>query len=71
MRLGDLLIRSKQVTPEQLEEALELQTMRGGRLGDHLIALGAITRVQLDAFSAPDADGARPILRRRGSMSMS
>ena len=50
MRLGDLLIRSKQVSLEDVTRALELQTTLGGRLGDHLISLGAITQQALDAF---------------------
>jgi hypothetical protein len=50
MQLGDLLIRAKLVTLEQLEKALEIQADRGGRLGDHLVATGAIKREALDAF---------------------
>jgi hypothetical protein len=50
MQLGDLLIRAKLVTLEQLEKALEMQADRGGRLGDHLVATGAIKREALDAF---------------------
>ena len=50
MRLGDLLIRSKQVSAEQVEQALELQATRGGRLGDHLIAIGAMSEATLHAF---------------------
>ncbi len=50
MRLGNLLVRAGLVTAEQVRAALELQSVRGGRLGDHLVATGAITRVALDAF---------------------
>lgn len=50
MRLGDLLIRAKLVTPEQVHDALEVQSVSGGRLGDHLVASGALTRAALDAF---------------------
>ncbi len=50
MRLGDLLIRSRQVSAEQVERALELQATRGGRLGDHLIAMGAMSEAKLNAF---------------------
>ncbi len=50
MRLGDLLIQAKKVTPEQIEQALELQTQSGGRLGDNLVAIGAITAEALEAF---------------------
>jgi hypothetical protein len=50
MRLGDLLIQAKLVTPEQVSYALELQAHSGGRLGDGLISIGAIGREALDAF---------------------
>jgi DNA polymerase III delta prime subunit len=50
MRLGDLLIRAKLVTVEQVSRALELQALEGGRLGDHLVGTGAITRERLNAF---------------------
>ena len=50
MRLGDLLIQAKLVRPEQVTEALEIQALRGGRLGDHLVAIGAITQARLDSF---------------------
>ncbi len=50
MRLGDLLIRAKLVTVAQVEEALRLQMERGGRIGDHLVALGALTQATLDGF---------------------
>ncbi len=50
MRLGDLLIRARLVTAEQVRDALEIQSIEGGRLGDHLVASGALTRSALDAF---------------------
>ncbi len=50
MQLGDLLIQARVVTPEQVTQALELQTGHGGRLGDHLVAMGAITEEKLEAF---------------------
>ena len=50
MRLGDLLVRARLVTAEQVTKALAVQTEKGGRLGDHLIAVGAITQRDLDAF---------------------
>ena len=50
MRLGDLLIKAKLVTAEQVATALELQTTKGGRLGDHLVATGALTQAKLDGF---------------------
>jgi DNA polymerase III delta prime subunit len=50
MRLGNLLTRAKLVTAEQVRDALEIQSVHGGRLGDHLVTSGAITREALDAF---------------------
>ena len=50
MRLGDLLIRARLVTAEQVHDALEIQSVEGGRLGDHLVASSALTRSALDAF---------------------
>jgi hypothetical protein len=50
MQLGDLLIRAKLVTVEQVDKALEMQSTQGGRFGENLIALGAIDREVFDAF---------------------
>jgi hypothetical protein len=50
MRLGDLLIGAKLVTVKDVAEALRRQAGNGGRLGDNLVALGAIDKGVLDAF---------------------
>ena len=50
MRLGDLLIQAKLVTVEDVARALDLQAEGGGRLGDHLVAAGAIAQESLDDF---------------------
>ncbi len=50
MRLGDLLVRGKLVTVDDINRALEHQAQHGGRLGESLIAIGAITKAALDAF---------------------
>jgi hypothetical protein len=50
MRLGDLLIRAKLVTEEDVAKALGRQADDGGRLGDNLVTIGAIERRVLDAF---------------------
>ena len=50
MRLGDLLVRSRLVTVEQVERAVELRAVRGGRLGESLVAMGAIDQATLDTF---------------------
>jgi type IV pilus assembly protein PilB len=43
VRLGDLLLREKRVTPVQLQEALNHQRKNGGRLGASLVQLGFLT----------------------------
>jgi hypothetical protein len=50
MRLGDLLVQAKLVTDEDVARALEVQAHGGGRLGDLLVASGAITHAKLEAF---------------------
>jgi len=44
------LIRGKMVTVEQINRAVEYQLEHGGRIGQCLIATGAITQERLDAF---------------------
>jgi type IV pilus assembly protein PilB len=43
IRLGELLLREKRVTPAQLQEAVNHQRANGGRLGASLIQLGILT----------------------------
>ena len=45
-----MLIRGKLITAEDITRAIEHQTQNGGRLGDCLVAIGAITREKLEAF---------------------
>ena len=47
MRLGDLLVRVKLVTEEDVSKALERQALEGGRLGENLVAFGAINLPQM------------------------
>lgn len=47
MRLGELLIREKLITPQALEEAMEAQVVHGGRLGTNLLELGMIAEPDL------------------------
>ncbi len=42
VRLGELLLREKRISPVQLQEALEHQRMHGGRLGSSLVKLGFV-----------------------------
>ena len=50
MRLGDLLIRAKRVTEEDVARALARRNEHGGRLGDNLLAIGAIDQPTLDSY---------------------
>ncbi len=50
MRLGDLLLRVKLVREQDVTRALERQAGQGGRLGDNLVAIGAISKQVLEAF---------------------
>jgi len=50
VRLADLLIRAKLVTEQDVAKALVRQKERGGRLGDNLVATGAIDQKVLDGF---------------------
>jgi hypothetical protein len=50
MRLGDLLVRAKLVTKDDIAQALERQANRGGRLGENLVEIGAIDLGSLDTF---------------------
>ena len=50
MRMGDLLVGANLVTVEDVAAALERQAENGARLGDNLVALGAIDKHALNAF---------------------
>jgi DNA polymerase III delta prime subunit len=52
VHLGELLVLTKIVTRAQLDEALKRQSQGGGRLGDNLVALGALSQEALEAFLA-------------------
>jgi type IV pilus assembly protein PilB len=43
IRLGELLLREKRITPAQLQEALKHQQANGGRLGTSLVRLGFLS----------------------------
>ncbi len=43
LKLGDLLLKSKLITQEQLGDALKLQQSSGMKLGEALVKLGAVT----------------------------
>lgn len=49
-RIGELLLREKLISPEQLKKAVEEQKKSGGRLGYNLTKLGYISEKDLTAF---------------------
>ena len=46
-RIGEILVRRRAITPEQLAYALSEQDRRGGRLGEVLVRLGYVQPAQL------------------------
>jgi type IV pilus assembly protein PilB len=61
VRLGELLLREKRVTPSQLQEALAYQRTNGGRLGSTLVKLGFVkdedvTELLSRQYSVPAID---------------
>jgi type IV pilus assembly protein PilB len=42
VRIGELLLKEKRITPEQLQEALNYQKANGGKLGFNLVKLGYV-----------------------------
>src|SRR6202008_567139 len=42
VRIGELLLKEKRITPEQLQEALNYQKANGGKLGFNLVKLGFV-----------------------------
>jgi SpoVK/Ycf46/Vps4 family AAA+-type ATPase len=57
MLIGDILLAQNLVTSDDIKIALHRQKENGGRLGDNLVALGALTQDQLDRaiYEAPRA----------------
>ena len=47
-KLGEILIRYKIITPEQLEEGLKIQKNKGKRIGEILINLRAVTQDEIN-----------------------
>lgn len=47
LRIGELLLQAKLITPERLEDALTLQRAQGRKLGQVLIDLGIVNETQL------------------------
>ena len=49
-RLGDLLVKEKVITPEQLDQALKVQKESGTRLGSILVKLGFLSDEDVTNF---------------------
>ncbi|MFA6473163.1 MAG: type II secretion system protein GspE, partial [Candidatus Latescibacterota bacterium] len=47
-RIGNLLVKNKKITVEQLEQALKVQREKGGNLGGNLIELGYVNEKDLN-----------------------
>jgi hypothetical protein len=65
-RLGDIVLERNMVTPHQLQQALDEQRVSGGKLGETLVELGFITRVELAGVISEQWDDLR---RSRGGES--
>src|ERR1051326_9137091 len=49
-RLGDLLVKEKVITPEQLDQAVKIQKESGARLGAALVKLGFLSDEDVTNF---------------------
>ncbi len=50
VRIGELLLKEKRITPEQLQEALNRQKANGGKLGSNLVKLGFVADEEITAL---------------------
>jgi type IV pilus assembly protein PilB len=50
VRIGDLLLKEKRITPAQLQEALNDQKTNGGKLGLNLVKLGFVTDEEITSL---------------------
>ncbi|HET9263261.1 MAG TPA: type IV-A pilus assembly ATPase PilB [Vicinamibacterales bacterium] len=50
VRIGELLLKEKRITPAQLQEALNYQKTSGGKLGLNLVTLGFVTDEEITAL---------------------
>jgi type IV pilus assembly protein PilB len=50
VRIGELLLKEKRVTPEQLQQALNHQKANGGKLGFNLVKLGFVKEEEITAL---------------------
>ena len=50
VRIGELLLKEKRITPEQLQEALNAQRQSGNKLGNCLVGLGYVKDEEITAL---------------------
>ncbi|HSL20029.1 MAG TPA: type IV-A pilus assembly ATPase PilB [Vicinamibacterales bacterium] len=50
VRIGELLLKEKRITPAQLQEALNYQKQHGGKLGFNLVKLGYVKDEEITAL---------------------
>src|SRR6476620_11387080 len=50
VRIGELLLKEKRISPEQLQEALNYQRQNGGKLGFSLVTLGYVKDDEITAL---------------------
>src|SRR5688572_5597425 len=50
VRIGELLLKEKRITPEQLQQALNNQRQHGGKLGNSLVSLGFVKDEEITAL---------------------
>src|ERR1700738_4713038 len=50
VRIGDLLLKEKRITPDQLQQALNHQKANGGKLGFNLVKMGIVKDDEITAL---------------------
>ncbi|MEQ1870261.1 MAG: type IV-A pilus assembly ATPase PilB [Vicinamibacterales bacterium] len=50
VRIGELLLKERRITPEQLQQALNHQKANGGKLGHNLVSLGFVKDEEITAL---------------------
>src|SRR5712691_6145998 len=50
VRIGELLLKEKRITPEQLQQALAHQKVNGGKLGYNLVKMGFVKDEEITAL---------------------
>src|SRR5580765_5294589 len=50
VRIGELLLKEKRITPDQLQQALNFQKANGGKLGHNLVKMGLVKDEEITAL---------------------